>query len=126
MKGELQKNMKNKKSEKKKYFVSSHSNKTNACFVENHPFLDFLICILLKLLKKKISCNIFLYNLCYFKKNIFDEIDNKIIKFFYFICLFSCRHCCRIFAAVSSHILFLETVVCFMSSTFLLLTKFTW
>ena len=59
--------------------MSSCPNKANACFVENHPFLDFFICILLKSPQIFFPTTFFLYGLGYFKKNIFDEIDNKVI-----------------------------------------------
>ena len=59
MGGELQKNMRNKK--EKKNTLSSHPNKANACFVENHSFLDFLICILLKSLQIFFLATFFLY-----------------------------------------------------------------
>jgi len=58
--------------------VSSSPNKANAYFVENHPFLDFLICIILKSLEN-FQQRLFSYSLGYFKKNIFDEIDNEVI-----------------------------------------------
>jgi hypothetical protein len=45
----------------KEYFVSSRSNKANACFMENHSFLDFLICIQLKSLQNLFSGNVFFY-----------------------------------------------------------------
>jgi hypothetical protein len=63
--------------------VSSTPNKANACFVENHPFLDFLICIILKSPQNLFSGNVYFYiifyNLSYFEINIFDKIDNEII-----------------------------------------------
>jgi hypothetical protein len=46
--------------------------------VENHPFLDFFICIKITI-KSFFQQRLFLYDLGYFEKNIFERIDNKII-----------------------------------------------
>ena len=52
-------NMGNKK--EKKNTLSSRPNKSNACFVENHPFLNFLIYIILKSLQNLFSSKIYFY-----------------------------------------------------------------
>jgi len=87
---------------KKKYFVSSRSNKANACFMENHSFLDFLICILLKSLQNLFSGNVFFYLVWVILSEIFSI--KLIIKSLWIIFLYACSHaaiaaefCCSFF-----------------------------